>query len=427
MRASQTLNLEASEKRGELADVTGRLNKAAADGTEPSVEDIGKADTITREIRSIEVRYRASVLEEEEADRIATAKGDFPDMETREHHDIRVRSRFGRYCEAAMEMRSVDGAEAELNAVLKIGGNRFPLEMLAPSEAQLRRLEKRQTSDTDTAVVPRRWLDRLFAGTAADRLGITFESVAPGGASFPVTTAGMTPAQRGRSEAAAAGAWTVGVTELKPTRNAVHAIFSTEDAARLPGLEDALVRDMRMGLVERVDRSIFKGDSGANEDPGDITGLQSAAITEVTLTQAAKIKAPDTIQKFVGLVDGKHAESLADLRVVASVGANTLWVGTIANSAASNETIGQFMRASGLSWTARGEIETATAAGDFGAYIGLGRGIEGAGVAAVWSAGELIRDPYTGATKGEVGLTIGYLWALGFPRTSSFKRLKFVA
>ena len=32
--------------------------------------------------------------------------------------------------------------------------------------------------------------------------------------------------------------------------------------------------------------------------------------------------------------------------------------------------------------------------GDFGAFVGRGRGIEGAAVAAVWEAGELIRDPY---------------------------------
>ena len=65
------------------------------------------------------------------------------------------------------------------------------------------------------------------------------ESVPAGVASsHPVTTAGASAAQRQRStDAAADAAWTIGVTEMKPKRNAVRLLFSIEDAARIPGLE----------------------------------------------------------------------------------------------------------------------------------------------------------------------------------------------
>ena len=53
-------------------------------------------------------------------------------------------------------------------------------------------------------------------------------------------------------------------------------------------------------------------------------------------------------------------------------------------------------------------------------------GIDGAGVAAVWDAGELIRDPYTDAAKGTVHLTLCWLWDFGLPRPENFQRLKFV-
>ena len=53
-------------------------------------------------------------------------------------------------------------------------------------------------------------------------------------------------------------------------------------------------------------------------------------------------------------------------------------------------------------------------------------GIDGAGVAAVWEAGELIRDPYTDAAKGTVHLTLCWLWDFGLPRTDNFQRIKFV-
>ena len=270
------------------------------------------------------------------------------------------------------------------------------------------------------------WLDRLFAMTAAARLGVTLSSVAPGVASFPVTTAGATGAQRGKEQAIADATWTVGVSELKPKRAGVRATFVMEDAARLPGLEDALVRDLRMALTDSVDKAIFIGDSTASPNAGDITGLTTASITERTLTQANKVKGVETLTEFAALVDGIHASSFGDLRVVASVGSWRLWESTIVNASVDNMTLSAFLRTAGLSWTSRGDIEAATSNGDFGAFIGRARGITGAGVAAVWNSGQLLRDPYVGAAKGEVALTLNYLWDFGLPRPANFARIKFV-
>ena len=299
--------------------------------------------------------------------------------------------------------------------------------MLAPPKQRATRVEARATTDVDTITTPRRWLDRLFAGTVATRLGVTMESVPVGSASYPVTTAGASAAQRARSsDSAADAAWTIGVTEMKPKRNAVRLLFSIEDAARIPGLESALTRDLRMALTEGIDRAIFLGDATATGTDADITGLQAAAIAETTITQANKILGPGTLVAFTAQVDGIHAMGLSDLNVVASVGAWRLWENTVINSTADNMTLGAFLRMAGLDWMSRGEIETATLNGDFGAFIGRGMGIDGAGVAAVWEAGELIRDPYSGAAKGEVALTLCYLWDFALPRASNFTRIKFV-
>ena len=388
-------------------------------------ETRAELDTLESGTPDLERQIRAArVAVEAEGEGETRETGDDPDAETRELRELRGKIKLSGYVAAAVEQRSADGAEAEFNAARGIAGNRFPLEILAPAP-----VEQRATTDTDAATTARRWLDRLFAGTAAERVGITMESVPAGVASFPVTTAGASAAQRGRTEAAADAAWTVGVSELKPTRNAVRLLFSIEDAARLPGLESALTRELRMALTEGVDRAIFLGDSGANENSADITGLVDAAgLTEKTITQANKVKGANVLQAFAELIDGKAAMSAADLRTVMAVGANTLWSHTLANTGASvDTTIAEFLRRFGLSWLTRGEIETATAADDFGAFIGLGRGLEGAGVAAIWEAGELIRDPYSGAAKGEVALTLSYLWNFGLPRASNFARVKFAA
>ena len=195
----------------------------------------------------------------------------------------------------------------------------------------------------------------------------------------------------------------------------------------IPGLESALTRDLRMALTEGVDRAIFLGDATATGTDADIVGLNTAAITEVAVTQANKILGPGTLAAFTGLVDGVHAMGLGDLNVVAAVGAWRLWEDTVINATAENQTLGAFLRTAGLSWMARGEIETDTADGDFGAFVGRGKGIDGAGVAAVWEAGELIRDPYSGAARGEVALTLCYLWDFGLPRAANFARIVFDA
>ena len=203
-------------------------------------------------------------------------------------------------------------------------------------------------------------------------------------------------------------------------------LFSIEDAARIPGLESALTRDLRMALTEGVDRAIFIGDSGATGNDADITGLTTAAdVEEETLSQSNKLLWPATVSAFMDMLDGLHASTPADLSIIASVGAARLWHSTSANTNR-NESVAQIMNGNGLMFRSRANIDENTANGDFGAFIGRKRGIDGAGVAGVWEAGELIRDPYSGAAKGEVALTLCYLWDFALPRASNFMRLKFV-
>ena len=393
-------------------------------------ETRAELDTIESGTPDLERQIRGATVavETEEAEQRTVAPEDRDaDPEDRERVELRKKVRMSNYIVAAVEQRAAVGPEQEYNAAIGISGNRFPLELLAPPEARAARAEDRATTNVDVATVPRTWLDRLFAQTAAMDLGISMESVPAGSASYPVTTAGASAAQRQRStDAAADAAWTIGVTELKPKRNAVRLLFSIEDAARIPGLESALTRDLRMALTEGVDRAIFLGDSGATGNDADITGLTTASdVDEETLSQSNKLLWPATVSAFMDMMDGIHASTPADLNIIASVGAARLWHSTSANTNR-NESVAQIMNGNGLMFRSRANIDTNTANGDFGAFIGRKRGIDGAGVAGVWEAGELIRDPYSGAAKGEVALTLCYLWDFALPRPANFMRLKFV-
>ena len=257
---------------GELTDETRSELDSIENGT-PDLE---------RQLRAATVAAEAEESEQREAAKNGEG-ADLDDTEDRERAELQAKARMGRYVQAAIEMRSVDGAEGELNAAVGIGSNRFPLSLLAPREKRTARTEDRAVTAVDVQTMPRTWLDRLFAETAATRLGITMESVPAGSASFPVTTAGTSAAQRGKDQGAGDTAWEVEVVELKPKRNAATLKFSIEDTARIPGLESALTRDLRMALTEGVDRAIFSGDDGATPNAGDIVGLQTAAIDETTL------------------------------------------------------------------------------------------------------------------------------------------------
>ena len=230
------LMAEQSRERQRMAELA-----ATAELTDETRSEL---DTLEKGTPDLERKIRAArQVAEAEADAAAETRETTMTTETgdeRELRELRGRVKLSGYVTAAIEQRGANGAEAEYNQARGIAGNRFPLEMLAPP------LETRATTVVDTATTSPRWLDRLFAGTASERVGITMESVPAGTASFPVTTAGATAAQRAKSQVTADAVWTIGVTEMKPKRNAVRlAIQRWKTPREYRGSKAALTRDLR--------------------------------------------------------------------------------------------------------------------------------------------------------------------------------------
>ena len=304
----------------------------------------------------------------------------------------------------------MNGAELELNQGMGIPLDRFPLEML------LGDVETRAAIDGDAQGNQQTWIERLFSDTAAMSLGISNAERCAGRSSLSVACFRCgRRSERAHTGGSGSHNFSATITEVKPTRNAVHAVYSVEDDARLPGLADSIRRDLSMAMTEKIDRTIFLGDTGATPNTADIAGLTTATgVTELTLMQSEKVKYDDVLALLAALIDGKYAASMADIRIVASVGSNTLWLSTVANTNR-NETVAQVLRSNGVTWMTRGDIDDATAAGDFGAFIGLQRGIMNAGVAPVWSSAQLITDVFSGAKSGEVQLSLNLPVGLGIP------------
>ena len=163
-----------SKERGRMAEL------AIADNlTDETRAELDTIETGTPDLER-QIRAATSAVETEESEQRAAHPGDLAadqDGEDRERAELRKTVRMSNYIVAAVEQRAAVGPEEEYNAAIGISGNRFPMEMLAPPEARAERTEDRATTDADTMTTPRRWIDRLFAETAAVALGITMESV----------------------------------------------------------------------------------------------------------------------------------------------------------------------------------------------------------------------------------------------------------
>jgi len=406
-----------------LASQKWELKKVELRAAIDAFPDDGNADDLlklTAEYRKADAEYaKAIILEAADAD-AARAAGDL-DAGQRELDGIGGNLQFRRYVAAAVEMRAADGAEGEYNAGHGLSGRQFPLAMLAPTQM-------RTTTSANGQQTQQTWLDRLFAESTAMYLGLNMESVPAGTAAYPVTTAGAGPTQRDKEEAATASAWTVGVDVMTPKRMAALVQYTIEDSARLPGLADALRRDLGMALTEKMDAAMQVGDTGATTAANDIAGLTTAAnVTEVEVKQADVAKPSEYVGYFAGLVDGIHAGEYEQLRTVISPAVFKLLNETPYNADAENQSVFEYLAAQGIMMRVRDGIGADTAANAFGALTSRQRGIDGAGVAAVWDAGQLIVDEITGADSGEVKLTLNALWDFALPRPSNFARLKYVA
>ena len=205
------------------AATAGRELRALALADDATAEAIS---TASKKVDDLEAR--AAVLTAAEEAEHGPAKVTLEDAEGREFRALEGRARVSSYLTAAVDGAPLDGVEAEFNAALKQSRTAFPLRLLAP------RREVRATTGADAEANQGTWLDRLFAVSSAMRVGVSMRSVPAGLASYPVTSAGATGEQQDRAEVTDDAAWTVSVTEMKPKRGSVRAVFSVEDAARLP-------------------------------------------------------------------------------------------------------------------------------------------------------------------------------------------------
>ena len=404
MKQSDKLKIEMSKARERLAVLSGK-----DDATEEERKEMA---TLTAGYAALEERYQAAVVSEAEEDRRAAAEGDLGvDGEDKELARLEQRALLTGYVSAVAADRVPDGAEKELLEAREIpvmGGStqHFPLAMLAP------RIEERADAvvnvTVDVQARPAAWLTRLFDGMASNAF-VTRRSVPPGVQALPYLSAGASGDHAAKGAAVDAEAATISVTEQSPSRAVARYVFRIEDVARWgPMLEQQLVSDARMALTDRMEFSIFNGDTPAVGLVDELTRLKDDNTT-TDAAQAAATSAAKFLDLILKNLDGKYASDPADISIVGppSLAEYLEDSKVVITDTYESEVLRRRLKDLGIMCRLTGHVD-AIAGQQYPVYFVRRRGVAGrpAAVHSVWEAGTLIRDVYTRASSGEVAVTL---------------------
>ena len=397
MTKLQKLQVEQSEKRQRVNELLGLSTLSEEDRAEMSIA--------TKRLQELEVELRAAVIVDgAEAEDVA---GEL-DAQGRERSSLAGRVELARYVGAAVEQRSLDGAEGELNGELKLAGNMVPHSAITERRAITPIPAAGSRGAQQHAIIP-----PVYSDGAAAHLGISMPSVGVGDSIFTVLSTGAAPGTPAASASQEETTGAFAAQRMSPGRVQAAFLWQREDAAGLAGLEDALRTNLRAALSEQLDAVVIADTTdgllaGGLTAPGDPT---------------AESDTSTYMDSLVGPLDGRYAKSIDDLRFV--VGPST-WAHMVGQFSASTGSLPLFddLARRSLRQVRVSAHVPAVASMRQDAIVALGT--EGSSaVLATWSAVELIADPISQAKKGQVFLHAVQLFAFAVVRAAGFKRVRF--
>ena len=403
--------LESATIQLRMSEIREKLNAFAGDDDVEYRQE--EADALSTEYRQLESKYRIALIREsEEIEQTPTPELDSEKRESRAmEHDIEVRN----YVIAAVNDYPLEGREKEYNDSLKLTGvgTQLPwIALLSPEERAELRAATTAPSDADMTV--RGILGRVFAMSAADYLGVVSPMVPAGESNFPVMGNGVSPAN---VEAGAAGDETAAVITphvLEPRRLTASYRIRQEDINKLRQLEDSLRLDLQGAMMEARDKAVFTANGVAPAVSGFLDTASDAKVLTAPDDPSAVAAFADYASARAKLVDGRYAMSADSVRAVCG-------------AATYSHASGLYQTGSGASAIEKFNPRVSAHIPDASSDIQLAvasRSVARA-VSPMWPAIALIRDIYTGASKGEITVTAIALWNFVILDANGFSLLKF--
>ena len=380
-----------------LSEIREQINAGSIDGMPKE-----QLEALRKESISLEKRYREEILGGD----MSPHPTELPGGHGSEVRSLLGQASLGSYISAAVENRSVNGAEAELQAALETrsptsGGVVIPWEMIAPQES---RAAVEHRTDTATALATTsgigtmqdQIIQRVFAQTSAAFLGVRMVGVGVGQHSYPIITDGQVPDLKAAGVVHDATAATISASVLNPKRLTARYVIRVEDVAKLEGYETALRQDLQSAMGERLDHFVLNADDAtAPQWKGFFDALADPSPAPSTVADYGTF-----LKAFGGGVDGRYSRSLMETKLL--VGASTYGHAASVVQAGSGESATAYaqrstggMMASALIADPASDIQQAILAKS-------GPGMSDNAVCPTWPGLELIRDFTSLSQQGEI-------------------------
>ena len=390
MLKSITAALKLSTIREKLNDLNAVTDPTDAQKTE-------ERDLLASQ-KTAETKYREAL----------TAEGDerttqTPDAETRERLQLVSRASLGAIFARAVEHRSTEGAESELQAALALAPNQVPIDLLrAPVEERAITPAPTHVGASEQAV-----LMPIFADGDAAFLNVDQVAVPNGDAVFPVLTNRPTvggPHADSTEVAETTGAFSAEL--VKPERLQCAFTYRRVDVARFSAMGEALRQALNEALSESLDVQIVSGDNGL------LGGTNLPAHAQATVDTYATY-----VSKFgFARVDGRYASSAKAVKVLMGSGGYT-HAGSVYRGDQSQESaIDRLMTIGGGIKVSPHVAAVASTKQQTIVRLGARRDA----VAGLWAGITIIPDEVTRAKQGEIVVTAVMLAAVKVLRADGF-------
>ena len=418
MTTAQKLEIRRSEIRQRLNEIAGLEGDAFTD------EVRTEADTLTKEFRDVETKWRAATVAEAE-DLEKRGKGLEGTGEGAEIRQLREKVSVFDYLQPASAGVGITGAALELNAALEVratgrsGGVAMPLGLLETRAATT-------TAALDGGTDQRPILQRLFGSkNVLEALGVRLDTVPVGKSEWPLLSGGAAPAQTEEGSAApAAAVASFDTAVLKPKRLTGRYEISAEMQAEVTDVEERLRQDLGMAVEANMCQQILTGAAPDTSNPHRVEGFLTK-LTAPTAPTAAPTYAAAAAWG-ARAVDGLHASMESEARIVVGPAGYRTLSGVIGSGSDQAATQALQARTGGV----MASPFVPAPVSDVQAVIVHGAGPNGGGlmrgdsVAAIWPTLELVRDIYSNAAEGQVNLTWIMLWdAVVAFRAAAYTRL----
>lgn len=277
MLQSVKLARRQSEIRQSLAGLVGK--------TDLSEDETRSMETMDAEYRSNETKYRAALIVEDDERREAGVE--LEGRSDKEFASLIDKFELRQVALHLDEGAKIDGATAEVIEELRSQGGYRGVPV--PYQALEIRAGETVASGTPSPVSTAPIIDRIFAGSAASKMGARFINIAQGTNDYPITSSTVTAGWADGETGAVAGptAYSTANRSLAPDNTFGIQMKVTRKALKQSGdaLEQAVRRDMNGCLSEGMDKAVFLG-TGANGQPSGIL-VGSYGITSTAVNAAA--------------------------------------------------------------------------------------------------------------------------------------------